>query len=284
MTLERDGFLSESISAHADEAWKSFCPRHVDLVERVNRFAISTSATPRDLRRRDADLFTALFLARAIQDFQGAVLLGRWGLRAQSRAMVRATFESALHCRAASQDLMLKRGSRRKAKTDDPPSTRFVDAFKAADHRFKRQVANENQAMAGLSPDQEAMIDALLQEQDLGSRGGDRDIKVHDLAKALGLSSLYTNLYRPLSQDAHPAPVSIDHHVMLDPERKIIGLRSGPDYVQLADTLALAIYSLIVALQGFLERLGTPEESTELNSLEAACRALFEKSAGAPRM
>ena len=132
--------------------------------------------------------------------------------------------------------------------------------------------------MGYLPPDQEAMLSALL--RDLGPLGGEQDIDVRGLAEDLGLSSLYTNIYRPLSQDAHPTATSLEHHVALNPARRITGLRSGPDYLQIEDTLALAICSLITALQGFLERFGTQDESTELQALVAAYAVLLEGSAG----
>ena len=278
MTLKRDGFLSDSIAAVAEEAWRRYCPRHVALVERANRFAIIVSATPRDLQRRDADLFAALFLARAIQDFQAAVLLGRWGLRAQSRAMVRSTFETALFCVAASQDLVLNKGARKKPKKGDPPITRFVDAFESGHQRFRRQIAHDLQEVADLPSDQEAMLSALLRE--LGPLGGEQDVDVRGLAEDLGLAALYTSIYRPLSQDAHPSATSLEHHVTLSPERKIAGLRSGPDYLQFEDTLALAVCSLLVALEGFLERFGTPDEAQEKSAIVEAYRRLLEDSNG----
>lgn len=278
MTLERDGFLSDSTSARADEAWSSYCPQHAALVERANRFAIAISAAPRDLQRRDADFFAALFLARTIHDFEGAVLLGKLGLRAQSRAMVRSTFETALYCAAASQDLVLANGAKRKLKKGEPPTTRFVDALENAHQRFRRQVATDLQAMEDLPPEQSAALNALL--QDLGALTDFQDIDVRGLAQDLGLSSLYTNIYRPLSQDAHPSAISLEHHVVLTSEGKIAGIRIGPDYLQFADTLELVVCSLLVALEGFLERFGTPEESVELRALGGASRALLEGSDG----
>ena len=274
MSLERDGFLSNTIAGLADEAWKHYCPRHVALVMRANQFAISVSATPRDLQRRDADLLAALFLARAIHDFEGAVLLGRLGLRAQSRAMVRSTFETALYCVAASQDLVLVNGAKRKPKKGDPPTTKFVQAFQEAHQRFRRQVATDLQAAEDLPPEQSAALDALL--QDLGALGELQDIDVRGLAKDLGLSSLYTNVYRALSQDAHPSAISLEHHVALSSEGKIAGLQFGPDYLQFADTLALAVCSLLVALEGFVERFGAPEEADALRALVAEYRSLLE--------
>jgi len=57
---------------------------------------------------------------------------------------------------------------------------------------------------------------------------------------------------------------------------KIAGLRIGPDYLQFADTLALAACSLLVALDGFVGRFGTPEEREALQAFVNAYRELHE--------
>ena len=107
---------------------------------------------------------------------------------------------------------------------------------------------------------------------------GLQDIDLRGLADDLGsgLPSLYTGIYRVLSEDAHPSVASVQHHVILSREGRIAGIRGGPDYEQLADTLALAVCSLLLALEGFLERFGTPEESQEQRALVDAYRLLLE--------
>ncbi|WP_438391200.1 hypothetical protein [Caballeronia sp. DA-9] len=143
MTLSRDGFPSTHINALADEALRDYCPGHAALVEQINSFAIALLIVPRDIQQRDADLFAVTLLGRAVQDFEGAVLLGARGLRAPSRAMVRSIFETALYCVAASRDMVLSQGAKIKLKKGEAPWTRFVDAFDGGHQRFRGQVASE---------------------------------------------------------------------------------------------------------------------------------------------
>jgi hypothetical protein len=274
MTLSRDGFLSTTINALADKALRDFDPGHVALVERINRFAIALLIVPRDIHQRDADLFAITLLGRAVQDFEAAVLLGARGLRAQSRAMVRSTFETALYCVAASRDLVLSQGAKHKPKKDEAPTTRFIEAFEGAHQRFRVHVAAELRDMPEVPAEQAAALDALL--DDIRIPGKHQDIDVHGLAKDLGLSDLYTVVYRSLSQDAHPSATSLQHHVDVDVTGKIAGLRIGPDYLQFADTLTLAVCSLLVALDGFVGHFGTPEERETMQELVKGYRELNE--------
>lgn len=273
MTLSRDGFLSPQIDALADEALRDYCPGHVALVEQINRFAIALLKVPREIQQRDADLFALTLLGRAIQDFEGAVLLGTRGLRAQSRAMVRSTFESALYCVAASRDILLSQGVTLKSKKGEGSTTRFVEVFDSAHQRFRGQVAAELQTMQEVPAEQLVALGALLDE--IGTPGRHPDIDIRGLAKDLSLSELYTVVYRPLSQDAHPSATSLEHHVEVSASGKITGLRIGPDYLQFADTLALAACSLLVALDAFVKRFGTPKELEDLQAVNHAYQKLL---------
>ncbi len=274
MTLSRDGFLSKHINALADEALRDYCPGHAALIEQLNRFAVALLIVPRDIQQRDADLFAVTLLGRAVQDFEGAVLLGARGLRAQSRAMVRSTFETALYCVAASRDMVLSQGAKIKPKKGEVPTTRFVEAFEGGHQRFRRQVAAELRNMPEMPADHGVALDDLLDE--IGTPGQHQDVDLHGLAEDLGLSGLYTIVYRSLSQDAHPSATSLEHHVEVSATGKITGLRIGPDYWQFADTLAFAACSLLVALDGFVGRFGTPEEQEALQALVNAYRELHE--------
>ncbi len=276
LTLAQDGFLSLEIDALAAEAFRDFAPAEMSLVERVNRFAISVARVPRDLQRRDADLFAAALLSRAIQDFEGAVTLAGRGLRAQSRAAARATFETALYCAAAARDLVLEKGLRIKLKKGDASTTRFVDAFEGGHQRFRGQVATELQRIPETSQEHAGAMARVLDE--IGTPGQHQDIDLRGLAEDLQLQHLFTVVYRPLSQDAHPSATSLQHHVELTPQGKIAGLRIGPDYDQFADTLMLAACSMLVALDSFLDRFGTPEELEYMKDLAGRYRALSESS------
>jgi Family of unknown function (DUF5677) len=274
MTLSRDGFLSAHINALADEALRDYCPGHAALVEQINRFAIALLIVPRDIQQRDADLFAVTLLGRAVQDFEGAVLLGARGLRAQSRAMVRSTFETALCCVAASRDMVLSQGARIKPKKGEAPTTRFVDALDGGHQRFRGQVAARLRDKPEVPAETAAALEVLL--NDIGTPGKQQDIDLHGLAEDLGLSDLYTVVYRFLSQDAHPSAISLQHHVEVSTTGKITGLHIGPDYLQFAETLALAACSLLVALDGFVGRFGAPEEQQALQALVSAYGKLDE--------
>ena len=276
MTLAQDGFLSMEIDALAAEAFRDFAPAEMSLVERVNRFAIAVARAPRDLKERDADLFAAALLGRTVQDFEGAVILAGRGLRAQSRGAARATFETALYCAAAARDLILEQGARIKPKKGEAPTTRFVDAFKGGHQRFRGQMATELQEIPQTPQEHVGALMHLLDE--IGTPGQHQDVDLRGLAEDLQLQQLYTVVYRPLSQDAHPSATSLQHHLELTPEGKIAGLRIGPDYDEFADTLLLAVCSMLVALDGFLDRFGTPEELQYMKDLAARYRALHESA------
>ena len=277
--MNRDGFLSPDIEPLAVEAWRDYCPAHVALVARVNQSAIALLVVPRDIQLRDADLFAVTLFGRAVQDFEGAVLLAVRGLRAQSRSMARSTFETALYCVAASRDLVLSQGAKKKPKKDEAATTRFIEAFEGGHQRYRSHMATELRVMEGLPNEKVPELDAVLDE--IGTPGQHQDIDLYGLALDLKLADLYTIVYRSLSQDAHPSATSLQHQVESTDSGQITGLRIGPDYEQLADTLALAACSLLVAMEGFADRFGTAEELDAVKALVRAYRELHEGHDGA---
>jgi hypothetical protein len=278
MTLEDEGFFSLEVDALATEALRDFAPDRVAIVRRANRFAIAVSRQAREIPDQDRDtyLLAGTLLGRAIQDFEGAVTLASRGFRAQSRALVRATLETAMYCTAASRDQVLTKGAALKAKKDTASTTRFAEAIEGGHTRFRAKMAAELQAVPDLPPELAAMLAKLQRE--IG--GQHQDVDLCGLAQDLGLSDLYTVIYRPLSQEVHPRATSLEHHVELSEAGKIRGMRIGPDFTQFADTLTLAVCSLLVAVDGFLQRFGNDDERLELQSLAEAYCALKEELGG----
>ena len=178
MTLQTQGFLSSDIDGLALTAM-TYVPRHMTLVDRVNRDCMAMLVKPRDITQCDSDLFTVTLLGRALQDFQAAVLLAKRGLRAQSRSMVRSTFESALYCAAAARDLMLTEGSTIKVKKGEALDTSFIEAVEGGHQRYRVQVAAE---LCKLEETPKAQADALsVLLDELGKPGKYPDISVKGL-------------------------------------------------------------------------------------------------------
>ena len=273
MSLRLDGFLSQVVDSLPAKALADH-PRQAALLEEVNRFAVGLVVQPREFSR-DTDQLTALLFARAIQDFEAAIILATRGLRAQSRAMVRSTFETGLYCAAAAHDVILTEGAKLKPRKGTNPTTRFVDAFDGGHQRFRSAIACEMSGFPEIPPEDVAMLVAVV--DDLGTLGRHQDIDLKGLAFDLGLSDLFTVVYRPLSQDAHPSTTSLRHHLVEDRTNEKTVHRIGPDFDQLEDTLELALCSFLVAIEAYTNRLGTPKEKEEAKTLLAAYARLFDQ-------
>ncbi len=269
MTLDQDAFLSDQIDGIAATVPLEVAPVELDLALRANRFAVAVARVPRAFLGLDSDIFAAALFGRSVQDFEAMVVLAKRGMRAQSRAMVRSTFETALYCTAACRDLVLDKG--RSNKKSDVTTNRFVEVLDESHQRFRSQMAVELQKMTEVTPELLAKLDGLLDI--LESPGKYQDINVKGLTEDLGLLDLYTLIYRPFSQDAHPSATSLDHHVVSS-GGKITGLNIGPDYLQLADTLALGVCSLLVAARAFIGRFGVTSERDALEVLVADYKSL----------
>lgn len=271
MSLDLDAFLSDQIDEIAKAVPLEVAPVQLRLALRANRFGVAVARVPRDFMSRDCDIFAAALFGRSVQDFEAAVILARRGLRAQSRAMVRSTFETALYCSAACRDLILDKGRTILPKKDEVKTTRFVEVLDEAHQRFRAQMAGQLKTMPEVTPENLAKLDELRGGLETPSKY--QDINVKGLSEDLGLLDLHTLIYRTFSQDAHPSATSLEHHVVSANDR-IAGLNLGPDYRQLADTLALGVCSLLVAAQAFTARFGIESERDALSGLVAEYKAL----------
>ena len=138
-------------------------------------------------------------------------------------------------------------------------------------------MATELRVMQDLPAEKVPQLDTVVGE--IGTLSAHPGINLHGLAKDLNLADLYTLVYRTLSQDAHPSATSLEHHIELTDTGRITGFRVGPDYVQLADTLAFAACSMLVAMDGFVDHFGTPEEKDAMKTLTKEYRELHEGAA-----
>jgi hypothetical protein len=272
MELYPDGFLSKDIDRHVAECLEDF-PRHAGLIDRANRVAMDFLRKPRSIPDENADLLTTLLFGRAVQDFEAAIFLAQHGFRAQSRSMVRSTFEAALYCQASSREISLLKGMSPQIKKGTGTALPFIDGLIGGHQRFRLATAKELRDMQELPSDHSEALSEVI--DDLGPASSYKDIDIKGLAADLGFSDLYTVIYRSLSQDSHPSVTSLNHHVNLTPESKITGFHFGPDYEQFEETAAFAICSLLLAMEAFTIRCGSPEESEEVKSLTEAYRDLM---------
>ncbi len=270
MTLEIDGFLSDRAPVAATHVAPELAPLST-LAHKLNQFAVSVVTAPRTAPKTLGELLPFALVGRLVQDFEAAVLLADRGFRAQSRSMARSTLESAFYCIAACREAVLTKGVK------DGGPVAFLEAFIAGHEQFRRRIAKELAGLPETANEQRIRLNQLHQElsnADLGS-----GIDVRGLAEDLGLSDMYTVLYRPLSQDSHPSPTSVEHHISSNEAGAISGFQIGPDYKQYGETILAAVAGLLLGLDGYIVRFGDAREQRIHAEIVSEYKSMTEASA-----
>jgi hypothetical protein len=255
MSMETDGFLGKNLAKPGFPPDSSEAV-HLSLALDLSRFLMQVITSVRPAPDCSWELIGPALLCRLTQDFQACILLANKGFRAQSRSMARATFESATHCLGAAKNVELRSASK------GGGALTYSEALVRANEKYRRVVSLEltsiDQTPDSIRAKMSKLADELL--------GENTSIDLLHLSKALNIESLYTILYRPLSQDAHPTATSVGHHISPQYGYNYV---FGSDYTEFADTLLAAIASALVGLEGFLEKWGTNDEVSHASSLSA---------------
>jgi len=205
MVNEKFRFLSKDALSEPVQLDAAFSPIFAFSRE-VDDTAASIFFLERAVPKDDCELLSRLLVGRLLQDFESAVLLADRGLRAQSRAMARSTFETAVHlvsmCRKSA--LEVKKGEGKVT----------LDQLILSGHqRYRKNMASE---LSLIDETPEELKNSL---RELNAQlNGEPNLRItfEEIAKQLDLWPMYTVLYRSLSQDSHISVISLEHHLVVN--------------------------------------------------------------------
>lgn len=203
------------------------------LVTEINKGAMSILVGLRPKKNSEEQLIAAALYGRAVQSFQGAIILAERGMLADANTLTRSVVETAIFiCGIACVEGFL---------------SRMASSNKA--HYFGMAKALVGQLEQG---DEAARKDAeevrlLLQSIEEG-KFKISDIKLRNLASEVGMDPLYEFMYREISgNSAHPSLSSAERHIERDSNGNVEGLCFKPVRIGMKKTISLAITALLGA-------------------------------------
>ena len=231
MRFNIDGFLSPDLKAWTDSARLEH-KAWFDLAEELNKACMEAMYAAHPVQTSEKQLVASLIFCRALQSFQGVILLAERGMMADARTLVRSCAESAIAVGCASVD-------------DD-----FLDDLIAGSVKHHKAVAEKilsnPDVVPHLEQDKTDKLKVLLDELENRPSGG---INWEQAARKAGMSVLYDTVYRGTSGDAaHVTIDSINRHLKKDNEQNITGLSFRPESNGLNDTISCAISALLFSL------------------------------------
>jgi hypothetical protein len=219
-----------------------------------------------DIRNRNRQhLLVAPLFTRALEHYQGTLILLGTGLIAPARVLLRATVESVFVTRAVARhekaledfinaDLLWRR--------------RMIKRAQQHDH------ANLEHLRQGITP---TLVESLEREI---KRSGAKELKVEDWSKLAGMHEWYTTHYVLLSQATHTSVRELESYLSFDKARDIQGLVYAPSVEEIALLVLTAAHCILLGAAAFAEtfELNFQAKGNEhVKSVEAAFRSLNEE-------
>ena len=253
MTFARDGFLSEEALHFAARQLEGFADIF-GLAKECSRTAMQLAALLPALQGKK-EVVAGTFFARAVAEFQGAVILCERGLSVESMVLGRSIIETVFAMAAVALDRI---SPEQLADNDFANRTKIGRSFLPVAKRFGRL-------------DKTKKLEAFIAEH-----GTAESIAFERMANLAGLEDLY-RLYRHLSHfAAHPSVTAASVHYVTAPDGTgHVSLR--PDFRDLPKALTTACRAIIIACASFEHVVTTPAINARINENHLLVVELYDK-------
>lgn len=261
MAFDTDGFLSEDLGEWMTKT-KADHRDWFDLANHLNREGMKLLFSAEPSNTSNKQLLAALLYGRALQSYQGVVLLSERGMLTEARTLVRSCAESAIALCAVALD------------------EKFIDELISDYDRHRLCIANvfanDTDCKSDLTPEQiEKLRETAREIKDRNHPNTPQSINWATVATKTGTTALYNTIYRGISGDAAHATIeALNRHIKSDAESNIEHLTFRPSVEDLNDTLSAGISAMLHAMDALSRSFEREAFSQVVASLGARWRAL----------
>jgi hypothetical protein len=246
MTFQTDGFLSGDLHIFINQSHIDF-REWFELVANLNKTVFQALTNLHPLKDNKQQLTAALLFSRAVQSFQGAVLLAERGMISEARTLVRNCAETAIVLAAVGKDASFV--------------LKLVESHQKHSSQLAKALSTNPDAATELSPFTLASLQRVMDSVDeLFPNGQPNSYILKNVATDVGLIGLYDTVFRGISGDAaHPTIGALTRHIYQDEAGEICDLRFEPVQEDLPHTLSMATSTLLHTLMPISEVFKKPE-------------------------
>jgi hypothetical protein len=247
------GFLSQELANWIGQTRTEFKVQF-EASERINRLAMKMLFDLPAEEMTDAQAFANLCFGRALQSFQGAILLAQRGSLLDARTLVRSCAESAIALSAL--------------KADPTMPQRMSESYDH--HRLRLAKAHlDRHDVIGMLTEAEVSEHRQIIEEINKKYGkkGPQPINWKSEAQGGGTIDLYDGVYRLTSGNgAHTTMASLERFLADSMEGNAPGFKFHPDKSDLGSTLFLACAAMLQALGVVKDWFALPAYQDELTA------------------
>lgn len=222
------------------------------LAEKANRLAHKVRNTANITGEDIRQLVGLCLLIRLMEDYQAAVILCRQGLVVQAGVLLRTMLEGTVLLRSIQQD------------------NTFLNQYVGNDLRERlklAQLALNDRIGAFDSIKTDKLADLAASLESAIAEAGIKRFSVEELAKRVGLETVYQTTYRLLSRDVHILVRSLERYFQADAEGRVTAIDYTPKTDDLEAILVLDIMILMIALDSATAIFKLSEFEKEIEDL-----------------
>jgi hypothetical protein len=217
-TLKEDGFLADETGAVMEMVREKYAPWLLEM-RALNRLLMRLQFELNGHAKNAQHLACAALFARSLSHAQAAILLLERGMSPSGRAMLRCALEGTFRLVACSREYQT--------------AVVFFDEIHVDLKRKARQLGElAERDRAGMD---EALRTRMLAEAtakiaEFGAYG----LSASEMATRSGLDNLYLTAYAFLCGAVHSSANDLSEHYVVDGDRNVTSIRTGPDFEKLA--------------------------------------------------
>jgi Family of unknown function (DUF5677) len=235
MAFEDEGFLSSELTDWTSATRAQF-KDWFELVYDLNRDAMKLLSAIKPEPNQKREWVASLLYRRALQSFQGAVVMSERGMITEALTLVRSCAETAIAVGGVVTDEIFIRDL-------------IEDHHK---HRlsYSTAILTDPESAPFLTPDQIKNLEQVVAEvKGLYQPAGPRRINWEQAARKAKMTDLYITIYRMTSGDAAHATVqALDRHIEPDNHGRIRSLTFRPETRDLGHALSVTANALLHAM------------------------------------
>ena len=247
-TIEEKGFLSEEIAEYVKKYRKDNAEKFL-LCEDINSFGQKTMLSLEVHNEHPPTILVALFVTRAMSNFQGIILLAERGMINEAKILTRCMLELMFAIVAIEKDAEF--------------AFKIVKNDLFEDKKILKAIIQENNRKAHNIEKVKEELDKV--EQEIGNLGA-TEISTWDIADKAGFVHMYNSAYRMLSGTIHTRVRSLNENIGIK-DGKIHDFEWGPTYTSMNFVILTAVETLLHILEGIFQ-IFSIKKRDELDNLK----------------
>ncbi len=240
MSFEEEGYLTSDVSEITQTITKNY-KELFEICYKVNRVGHSFIKNETIDSNNLQEVITLCFLLRILDGHQSSIILCQRGLTINASVILRSTVEAMILMRYVAKD------------QENLNKYILIDQYQR--RKLINVILNDKNGVFSDSIREGITRDLIDQIENSIAELNISELKVEEIAKKVGMHSVYQRAYRVLSSDVHVLPRSLQKYLVIDKNKNINAMNFLPKDDDIPEILEVSGFMLILAIDTIAELL-----------------------------